>query len=184
VTYPQDTDSAGAPRFKVVTRTYWANPSEPFSRDTRHLTRDELSSYLRAIQVDADEFGTHGTVHVDGKPYAAFERHWQGISRCPVCTVKHFSRCLSAPDPSTCKHEFTIRTSLPNKLFGAVHSWSPYRECRLCGRLTPEEPEDSEPDPFGNDPAYVFPTGSPEPAESAGAPDMAPIPLSAMTEGE
>lgn len=144
-------------RFKVVTRSHWANPSEPFSRDTRYLTADELSSYLRAIQVDADEFGTHGTVHVNGKSYAAFERHWQGISRCPQCAVKHFSRCLSAPDPSECEHDFSIRTSLPNKLMGAIHSWSPYRQCRKCEALTPESAEDSEPDPFGNDPAYVYP---------------------------
>jgi hypothetical protein len=130
-------------RFKVVTRTFFegtsldnGDPHGHNTRDTRFLTLDELSSYLRAIQADSDLFGTHGSVNVDGKPYALFERSaWQSIRRCDTCTVRHLSRCLSAPDPSTCEHEFTIMTALPNKLFGAIHSWSPYRECKLCGRL-------------------------------------------------
>lgn len=136
-------------RHKVVTRTFFegasldsGNAGGHNSRDTRYLTLDELSSYLRAIQVDASEFGTHGSVNVNGQPYAVFEpSRWQAIRRCDLCTVRHLSRCLSAPDPSTCEHDFSIITSLPNKLMGAIHSWTQYRACRHCGRLSAFEAE-------------------------------------------
>jgi hypothetical protein len=126
------------PRLKVVTRTFFTGTdfeNKSASRDIRYLTKDELSSYLRAIQADASDFGSHGSVNVNGVPYAAFERHWQGISRCRLCTVKHLSRCLSAPDPSTCDHDYSIVTSLPNKLMGAIHSWTRFRQCRHCEHL-------------------------------------------------
>jgi hypothetical protein len=131
-------------RLKVVTRTFFegtsldnGNPGGHNSRDTRYLTQDELSSYLRAIQVDAFQFGTHGSVNVNGQPYASFEpSRWASIPRCDLCTVRHLSRCLSAPDPSTCQHDFSIITSLPNKLMGAIHSWTQYHACRLCGALS------------------------------------------------
>jgi hypothetical protein len=128
-------------RFKVVTRTFFTGTdfeNKSASRDTRYLTKDELCEYLRAIQTDAFDFGSHGTVNVDGTPYALFERsRYQAIPRCDLCLVRHLETCLSAPDPSQCTHDFSIVTSLPNKLMGAIHSWTPYRQCRHCKHLKP-----------------------------------------------
>jgi hypothetical protein len=130
-------------RVKVVTRTFFegtvldsGSAGGCSSRDTRYLTLNELSSYLRAIQTDANGFGTHGSVNVNGKAYASFDRAaYSSIPRCGLCLVRHLSRCLSAPDPSTCDHDYSIVTSLPNKLMGAIHSWTLFRECRYCAHL-------------------------------------------------
>jgi hypothetical protein len=35
-------------------------------------------------------------------------------------------------------HWWNIRTSMPTRLMGAITGWTPYRECALCGKLTPE----------------------------------------------
>jgi hypothetical protein len=54
---------------------------------------------LRDLVRDAFEYGVHGTVHVDGKPYALFERSaHQSIPRCPQCRARHLSPCLCAPE--------------------------------------------------------------------------------------
>ena len=129
-------------RFKTVTRTFFEGTrfdDKGNMRDTRHLTRDELSSYLRAIQTDADEFGVHGSVNVNGAPYASFDRAaYSPIPRCPRCTVRHFTRCLSAPDPSECQHDFSVMVSMPNRLMGYVHSYTAMRQCRHCDEYRAE----------------------------------------------
>jgi hypothetical protein len=35
-------------------------------------------------------------------------------------------------------HWWDIHTSVPTRLMGAITGWTPYRECALCGKLTPE----------------------------------------------
>jgi hypothetical protein len=75
-----------------------------------------------------------------------------------------------------CQHDYSIRLSLPVKSMGAVHGWTPYRECSRCGQRTPETAEDSQPDPSGNDPSHVLPSGSQSHPGGTGAPGMAPIP--------
>jgi hypothetical protein len=65
-----------AARRKVVTRTYYdgSEPGTGSDRDTRYLTEAELAGYVNDLHQDAQSSGVHGTVHVDGQPYAAFGR--------------------------------------------------------------------------------------------------------------
>lgn len=88
-------------RVKVVTRTFFEGTcfdDMGNTRDTHWFTADELSAWLRECQKDASEFGCSGTVNVNGKPYASFARgQYSPIPRCPRCTVRHYSPCLSEP---------------------------------------------------------------------------------------
>ncbi len=39
---------------------------------------------------------------------------------------------------STCiQHRYTILLSIPLKMMGAIHSWTNYRECSVCGHRAP-----------------------------------------------
>jgi len=125
-------------RFKVVTRTYWQGSvfdDRGSVRDTRFLTRPELAEWCRINQADANEYGTSGTVNLDGKPYASFARgQYSPIPRCPLCTVRHYSPCVSRPTPAECgTHDYTIRLSVPVFFMGAVYGYTPMSECRDCG---------------------------------------------------
>ena len=127
-------------RFKVVTRVYWGGSvldtgkGPASSRDTRYLTRDELAEWLRDNQEDAIKYGVTGTVHLDGKEYASFCRaQWSPIPRCPLCEVRHFSRCVSRPTPEECPgHEFTIQLSIPVIAMGMTFGSTPMEECGIC----------------------------------------------------